>query len=254
MTTSADRVEGQCAYLLHSRPYRESSALVDLITPDFGRVRAVLRGVRQPRSRKRELLRSFQPLTLSWQGRGELKTIRDGEGQGLGHPLQGRALWCGLYLNELLVRLLPADTPHPRLFALYRFSLEQLADPEAEQTVLRMFEKRLLEELGFGICFETCANGEAIDPLRHYRFDPQLGFCAEAVHAGPPQLISGAAIRAIAADDYGCDAHRRAAKWLMRQALAEQLGSRPLISRALFQTPLAVTAPPPPPQPGGHDA
>jgi len=243
MTTSAERIEGQRAYLLHSRPYRETSALVDLFTPDYGRVRGILRGVRQARSRKRELLRAFQPLEVSWQGAGELKTIRDGESVGLTHPLSGRALWCGLYLNELLVRLLPAETPQPRLFALYRFSLEQLADPEAEETILRMFEKRLLEELGVGISFEQDTQGAGIELSGHYRFDPLRGFSPASDASSRERRLSGALIVAMAADDFSDPGVRRAAKWLMRQTLAVHLGGRPLTSRTLFQG-CAVPSPP----------
>ncbi|WP_210396711.1 DNA repair protein RecO [Motiliproteus sediminis] len=242
MTSSADSVLGQNAYLLHSRPYRETSALIDLLTPEFGRVRGVLKGVRQPRSRKRELLRSFQPLSVSWRGRGELKTIQDGEGVGLAHPLAGRSLWCGLYLNELLVRLLPADEPYPRVFALYRFSLEQLGDLETEEAVLRMFEVRLLEELGFGVSFTHDLAGMPIDPAQQYCFDPAAGF--NPLPAGDATgAIPGAVIMAVGGDDYADPQVRRVAKGLMRRALAVHLGGRPLRSRSLFQTSALAAVP-----------
>ena len=223
MTTSAERIDRQPAYLLHHRAYRETSALVDLLTPNYGRVRGVLKGVRQPRSRKRELLRAFQPLTISWQGQGELKTIQDGEASGLTHPLSGRALWCGLYLNELLVRLLPQDQPCPRLYALYRFSLEGLSDPDTEEAVLRIFERRLLEELGVAFPLDHDVTGSAIDPQRHYNFDPIAGFelVENDVSVGRHNYL-GATIHALAADDYSLSDTRRAAKQLMRTTLALQ--------------------------------
>lgn len=229
MTTAEARVEGQSAYVLHSRPYRDDSALVDLFTADFGRVRAVARGARKPRSRLREGTRSLQPLDVAWYGRGDLKTLTGAESQGAAPLHQGQSLWCGLYLNELVMRLLPAYDPHPRLFAYYRLALGGLADPDTREPVLRVFEGRLLDALGFGFSLEQTTEQQPLRPEGRYRLDPEQGLIRDG--QGP---YGGEALLAMAADDYTDAATRRCAKQLMRQALAPLLGERPLHSRSLF--------------------
>ncbi len=236
MTTSSDRVDGQPAYVLHSRPYKETSCLVDFLTVDFGRIRAVVKGVRRSSSSLREVIQPFVPVTISWRGRGELKNLSAGETTAVNPFLQGHSLWCGLYLNELLVRLLPAWDSQPRLFAYYQFAITSLNDEDTREAVLRVFEKRLLEELGFAISFSHCGdNGEMVVAGQYYRFDPEQGFSA----VNDPQLSSrrlypGSALLAIAADDYGDAGVRNVAKRLMRMALEPHLGDRPLRSRELF--------------------
>lgn len=233
MKTCAERVQNQPAYLLHAKAYRETSALLDFFTRDRGRQRALARGIRRPGARQRDLMRPFQPLEIGWQGGGELKTLSQGEATAPSWPLQGRPLWCGLYVNELLSLLLPADQATPRLFAYYALTLEQLADPEMEEAALRLFERRLLEEIGYGIGFERDTQGEAIMPSGHYYFDPQAGFiaCGQEDVRG---VLEGAQLLAIAEDDFRAASVRRAAKAVMRQALRQQLGGRTLKSRAFF--------------------
>lgn len=232
MTTAEQRVEGQPAYVIHTRPYRDTSALVDLFSERFGRVRVVARGVRKPRSRLREALQLFVPLQVAWQGRGELKTLVSVEAQAISPFFQGRALWCGLYLNELVMRLLPLHDGCPRLFAYYRLALSGLADPDTLEAVLRLFEQRLLEELGVGVAWDRDAHGDPLDAAGCYRLEPDQGFLPAA--AGQRGSYAGEQLLAIAEQDYRDPRTRRAAKWLMRQALAPHLGDRPLNSRALF--------------------
>lgn len=234
MTTSADRLERQSGYVLHSRPYRETSALVDYFSQQYGLVRAVVKGVRGARSKQRLLTQPFQLLELNWRGRGELKTLLSGEPQGGMLGLQGRALWCGLYLNELTLRLLPQADPVPKLFAYYQLALERLADPQQQEPVLRIYERQLLQQLGLGIDFHRCLNGKVLSPERVYRLDPQQGFI-ESMQAGPDHF-PGHVLLAIARDEFQDETVRRTAKRLMRSLLAVHLGDRPLRSRELFQT------------------
>jgi DNA repair protein RecO (recombination protein O) len=122
------RRDDQAAFVLHTYPYRETSLIVEAFTSEFGRVAMVARGAKRPRSEMRGLLQGFQPLLLSWAGQHELKTLLRGEWRG-GLPLvRGSALVCGFYLNELLLKLLPREDPHPRLFAHYETALADLAD------------------------------------------------------------------------------------------------------------------------------
>ncbi len=228
------RVEGQLAFVLHTRPYRDTSLLVELFCQERGRISAVARGARRPGARWRPLLQPFVPLLVSWQGRGELKTLVQLERAAPAGLLAGDALWCGLYLNELLIRLVAVEDPQPRLFAYYQLVLGELAAGGAMEPLLRLFERRLLDALGYGFSWEHQADGlRPLAPDQHYRFQPEAGFIplpAEGAAAG----YCGADLLAIAADDYAQATARSAAKRIMREALAPLLGPRPLKSRALF--------------------
>ena len=231
MTTSAERVEQQRSFVLHSRAYRETSALVDYFSEDYGVIRAVVKGVRGTRSKQRHLTQPFQCLALNWQGKNELKTLYQGEPVGMAKPLQGRNLWCGLYLNELTLRLLPQGDPQPSLFAYYQLALERLSDPQEQEVVLRIYERQLLQCLGFGLDFEHTSSGQTIEATAQYHFDPHQGFESAVVDSG----YSGSVLMALAQNEYQLPEVRHAAKQLMRQALVPHLGSRPLYSRELFQ-------------------
>src|SRR5438270_11622811 len=148
MKQARERREDQPAFVLHTYPYRETSLIVEALTADHGRVAMVARGAKRPRSELRGVLQAFQPLTLSWSGVGELKTLMKAEWQG-GLPLVGgAALLCGFYLNELLLRLLPREDPHPQLYRDYEAALGVLAGSAELAPALRRFELKLLSELG----------------------------------------------------------------------------------------------------------
>ncbi|MEH6469811.1 MAG: DNA repair protein RecO [Halopseudomonas sp.] len=241
MTTSADRIDRQLGFVLHSRPYRETSALVDYFSSDYGVVRAVAKGVRSARSRQRHLTQPFQLLELNWRGKSELKTLLQGDLAGPGVLLQGRTLWCGMYLNEITLRLLPQGDPQPKLFAYYQLALQRLTDPQQQEAVLRIYERQLLQQLGLGVDFQRTQAGQLIESKRWYWFDPQQGFEEVMDQSG----YAGANILAIEQDDYRQADVRRVAKRLMRQALAAHLGGRPLHSRELFLGTLGAADPRP---------
>ncbi|MBC9249950.1 DNA repair protein RecO [Pseudomonas alcaligenes] len=218
----------QPVYVLHSRAYRESSALVDLLTPQ-GRMRAVLRGAR---GKAGTLARPFIPLEVELRGRGELKTVARLEAGGVPNLLSGAALFSGLYLNELLIRLLPAEDPHPALFEHYALSLQALAANPPLEPLLRAFEWRLLDELGYGFALDCDLTGAPVLSSGLYRLLPEAGL--EAVEQLQPGLFQGADLLAMAQADWASPGALAAAKRLMRQALAPHLGGRPLVSRELF--------------------
>ncbi|MGE7958804.1 DNA repair protein RecO [Pseudomonas sp. NPDC089530] len=222
---------GQLAYVLHSRAYRESSALVDFITPQ-GRLRAVLRGAR---GKAGTLARPFVPLEVEFRGRGELKNVGRMESAGTAAWLNGEALFSGLYLNELLIRLLPAEDPHPALFDHYAATLLALAEGRALEPLLRAFEWRLLDDLGYGFALDTDIHGAPIEAQGMYRLQVDAGL--EQVHLLQPGLFNGAELLAMAQADWSAPGALAAAKRLMRQALAVHLGGRPLVSRELFRKP-----------------
>lgn len=216
------------AYVLHSRAYKESSALVDFLTPE-GRLRAVLRAARGKRG---SLARPFQSLELALRGAGELKTVAHLEAQGIPHLLGGTALFSALYLNELLVRLLPAEDPHPALFEHYAATLAALSAGRPLEPLLRAFEWRLLDDLGYGFALDQDLAGQPVTATALYRLRPDAGL--EAVFELQPGVFHGADLLAMAQADWSAPGALAAAKRLMRQALAPHLGGRPLVSRELF--------------------
>ena len=222
-------VASQPAFVLHSRSYKESSSLVDLLTPQ-GRLRAVLRGAR---GKAGSLVRPFIPLELELRGRGELKTVARLETAGIPTLLSGDALFSGLYLNELLIRLLPAEDAHPELFQHYAATLPLLAAGQPLEPLLRAFEWRLLEELGYGFSLGEDLAGRPIDPQGLYRLLPEAGL--EPVGQFQPGVFQGSDLLAMAATQWSTPGVLAAAKRLMRQALAPHLGGRPLVSRELFR-------------------
>ncbi|MFJ3482148.1 DNA repair protein RecO [Pseudomonas sp. NPDC090202] len=222
---------GQFAYVLHSRPYRENSALVDFLTPQ-GRLRAVLRSAK---GKAGSLARPFVPLDVEFRGRGELKNVGRMEGAGLAVWLEGEALFSGLYLNELLIRLLPAEDPNTVVFEQYAATLLALAEGRPLEPLLRAFEWRLLDELGYGFALDMDINGEPLAADGMYRLLVDAGL--ERVYLLQPGLFQGAELLAMAEADWSAPGALSAAKRLMRQALAVHLGGRPLVSRELFRKP-----------------
>ena len=216
------------AFVLHSRPYKESSALVDQLTTQ-GRIRAVLRSARR---RYGSQARPFLPLDVEERVKGELKTLSRLEPNGIPNLLHGDVLFSGLYLNELLIRLLPAQDPHPGLFEHYALTLQALASGRPLQPLLRTFEWRLLDELGYGFALDQDIHGQALAADVYYRLLPEAGL--EAVDQLQPGLFLGRDLLALAEADWLQPNSLATAKRLMRQALAPHLGGRPLVSRELF--------------------
>ena len=229
------RVQLQPAYLLHQRPFRDTSQLLELFTAEHGRISLVARGVRR-RSRGGSvaaLLQAFTPLLVSFSGRSELRTLTQVEAVAPTRLLRGEHLYSALYLNELLVRLLHRHDPHPALFAAYGEALELLQGGADLDRVLRSFELSLLDGLGYS--FSLREDGRSGEPLRDeawYLFDPDLGLVEAPAGASP--VYPGADLLAIGRGDYS-DGAGRTAKRLMREALAVHLGPAPLRNRELFR-------------------
>jgi DNA repair protein RecO (recombination protein O) len=234
------RQEVREAFILHSYPYRETSLLLEVFTRGFGRLSMVARAARSPRSSLRGVLLAFQPLALSWFGRGEVRTLARAEWLG-GQPLlQGEALLCGFYLNELLLRMLPREDPHDALFQRYQEALAGLAGPDGSARALRSFERVLLKELGYAMDLERdSVNGAAIDAAKTYAYDPERG-PSEFKGQGPDPLVSGRTLLDMARDDYSDARTQQQAKALMRALIDHRLEHRPLRSRQIFRDLLAL--------------
>jgi DNA repair protein RecO (recombination protein O) len=238
------RRDDQPAFVLHTYAYRESSLIVEAFAADHGRVAMVARGAKRPRSEMRGLLQAFQPLTLSWAGGGELKTLLGAQWLG-GMPLpRGSALLCGFYLNELLLKLLAREDPHAALFHDYEAALAALTEPAtvAEQgAVLRRFELRLLAELGYALPLtHDVDTGAAIDPAARYHYDFAKGpreLCASVAREPGARYprVRGATLLALAAHEYPDAEVAAEAKHLMREVLDHYLEERRIFSRRVVQ-------------------
>lgn len=225
----------QRAFALHVRPYSETSLMLDLFTEGQGRVRILAKGARNRRSNLKGCLQPFTPLLVRWSGRGEVKTLRNAEPVSLALPLTGSMLYNGLYVNELISRVLEQEISYSSLFFDYLHCLQRLAaehDPP-EQT-LRRFELALLHHLGYGIDFLHCAgSGEAVSDTMTYRYQEAKGFVASLVI--DRYSFNGRDLKALAKGDFPDIGTLRAAKRFTRIALKPYLGNKPLKSRELFR-------------------
>jgi DNA repair protein RecO (recombination protein O) len=218
------RVEQQPGFILHSRPYRETSLLLEVLSRDHGRVGLIARGVRSARSRTpRALLQPLTPLNLAWAGQGELPTLTAVEPTGAPLALAGDALLCGLYLNELVARLLPRGDPQPGIFAVYAETLERLCSESTYAWQLRRFERDLLADLGYGLVLEHEADSDAlINPAGDYAY---------RLDAGPVPWrgaedglkLRGTALLALAADQEPNTEDLASVRRLLRALIAHHL-------------------------------
>jgi DNA repair protein RecO (recombination protein O) len=231
------RVESEHAFVLHAYPYSETSLLVDLFSRRFGRLPLLAKGARRARSSLRGTLMAFQLILVGWAGRGEVRTLTRCEWVG-GHPLlTGDALFCGFYLNELLMRLLPREDAHEALFDRYGEALAALARNDPPAPVLRSFEKRLLGEIGYALSLDRdAASGDPIDPAASYRYEIDRGpvRVPSTGTSGEP-AFSGRALLAIAADDFRDTTTLAEGKALMRLLIGHRLDRQPLHSRTVFR-------------------
>jgi len=221
------------AFILHSRPYKETSALLDIFSPQQGRIRAVLRrartafgGVAQP----------FIPLDIELRGRGELKTLSRLEALAPTLKLSGERLFSALYLNELLMRLLPQADAQPLLFEHYQSALTLLESGTLLEPVLRRFEWQLLNELGYGFALDQEQCGRPLQADGYYRLHAAGGL--QRSDRADASLFAGHSLLALARGEWSANGALPTAKRLMRKALAAHLGSRPLASRQLFIRPI----------------
>ena len=228
------RVELQPGYVLHARPYSDSSLILDCFAEEFGRVSLLAKGARNPKSRQRQLCQPFQPLILSWQGKSDLKTLTHIEMQGTDYRfLQGDYLYSGFYLNELLLRTLSVGDSAPELYQLYGTALGELLRQQPLEPSLRRFELALLAERGYGVDLQREADHHT--PLQAqacYHWYPESGWWRAAGDA--PGAFDGAHLLAIGSDELDNSDVLKTAKRLSRLLLKPLLGEKPLRSRELF--------------------
>src|SRR5690625_776523 len=235
VTAFAMLIDQQPAYILHSRPYRETSLLLECLTRDHGRVGMVARGVRRARARvSLSTLQAFQSLTLAFSLRGELGTLRTAESAGRPVRLTGTALLAGLYVNELVVRLSVRQDPLPGLYGVYARTVRELAGGGSHGWTLRRFERDFLQQSGYALQLEHDADdGSPLVPDAEYVYIPEQG----PVPASPAQR--GARVRGGDLLDFAADRRPDAAglerlRRLVRALLLHQLGGVPLKSWQVF--------------------
>jgi len=248
MSREQQRIALQPAYVLHRRPYKESKALIDLLTPEYGRIAVVASGVRSNKSRRKALLQPFCPLLISWFGRGDLYTLTKAEPQGAPLNIQPGELMLGFYINELLFRLLSRFEANIELFGFYDRTLRELARIHAEncppnvvQAILRRFEIHLLENLGYGLILDhDVHSNEPIEASLVYDYQLNRGPVANRNNRHFIGVqISGSSLLNLAKsipDSLVADKNfMLESKNLLRYVLNYYLGEKPLLSRQLYQ-------------------
>ncbi|MFT3741276.1 MAG: DNA repair protein RecO [Gammaproteobacteria bacterium] len=226
------RVQLQPAFILHTRPFTESSLILEVLTAHHGRMVLMARSVRGASSRVRGILRPFVPLLLSWSGKGEMMQLSTAELESPPLHLSGRALFTGFYLNELMMRLIPRSDPQAKIFEYYRtilHDLQRLEDKRHLELTLRLFEKRFLTELGYGLKLDHDDQQVPVLADQTYQFVMGKGLVKSAI---------GLLGRHLLAFHQGCLQTREeflTAKSITRTAFIELLGDKPLKSQLLFK-------------------
>lgn len=247
--SARQRIDGQHAYVLHSYAYSETSLILDVFSREYGRLPLLARGARRPRSALRGILQAFQPLEIGWFGAGEVRTLAKAEWLGGTPLLGGTALLLGYYLNELLLKLLPREDAHLRLFDAYAQAIRALAFDSLTQTsldktgrsapmYLRQFEKILLAELGYGLALEfDGVSGEPIEAHNVYRYLVERGpmkIDLEFDEMVLSQGVRGKTLLDLANDDYSDPRTLAESKLLMRMLINHHLAGQALQSRRVF--------------------
>ena len=233
MSSTISKQENQDIYILHTYPFKETSLIAELFSKNYGRIPVVAKGARRPRSSLRGMLQSFQLLQATWSGRGEIKTLHNIEWCDKFLQVDGNALICGFYINELIMRLLPREDSHKKLFDFYHHTMKVLAGGINLEVALRRFELRLLQELGYEVPLKEDESGELIIADKLYVYEVEYG-PSELSKTNNGVKILGQTLLDMAEDEYKEDNTQLQSKQLMRYLISHYLGDKPLNSRKLF--------------------
>lgn len=238
--SNINRHDHQPVFVLHTYPFKETSLVVELFTRELGRIAAVAKGARRPRSAMRGMLQSFQPLLATWSGKNELRNLHSldwDEGLLL---LQGQSLMCGFYMNELMLRLLPREDAHEALFDYYAQTLRELSKSSRKSQdtaiTLRRFELKMLQEMGYAVPLEIDAEDAPISSEQSYFYVPERGACHPRTKSKQQNgvQLSGKTLLDMASDQYIDLQTQLQSKQLMRVLLGHYLGDKPLHTRQLL--------------------
>ena len=229
------RVEQQRGYILHHRPFRDSSQILDILTRDHGRIAVVARGSRGAKSRLAGVLRPFLPLRVSWVAKSDLGTLTGAEAAGAPTGLRGDALLSAYYVNELILNFMHRDDPQPELFTLYGDAIVALGHNEDIAATLRDFELEFLGLLGYAVNLgHEAGSHHEVDPDCHYDYRVEQGPVPVSRQEGP-LVFRGSVLRAIAARQFGDPDVLRAANRLLREVITFHLGGKELQSRKVLR-------------------
>lgn len=229
------QTELQKAFVLHTRAYRDTSLLLEVFTINHGRLSLIARGVRNGKHRWRHLLMPFRQVELTWSGNGELQTLTQLESGGDCFDLRAKALFCGFYLNELILYLLPKQDTYTDIFELYGRTLRMLQNQHQLEPCLRYFERHLLRMLGYDTGFEQDCNGEHIESESVYLYRSEYGFIPVKQQIDATQVLyRGQTLLDIDKDHYASEQTLSQAKQLFRTKLQFLLGHKQIKSREMF--------------------
>jgi len=232
--TVTRRVQQQPAYVLHHRPFRDTSQLLAVISREHGKVTLVARGSRSAKSRLRGILRPFQALRLSWFLRSDLGTLTGAEIDAPPLPLDGDALLSAYYVNELVLNFLHRHDPQPEIFDAYAQTIEALSRSDQVAANLRVFEMELLRLLGYALNLEYEAHHhEPVEEQRFYEYRVEQGPVGVSRSEGP-MIFAGARLRDIGASKFDDPAVLRDAGRLLREVIRHHLDGRELKSRKVL--------------------
>jgi len=235
VSRSTRRVALAPGYVLHHRPWRDTSRILEVLTREYGRLTLFARGVRGRAARIGAVLQPFQPLLLSWSGRGEAPQLTAAERAGHEAPLPAGAVLAAFYLNELLLRLTTRHDALPELFDHYEATLARLRGGAALEPCLRIFEKRLLELTGYGLDLAADASsGCPLEAGRYYDFRPGLGLTPAV--AGSAHAVSGHSLLSLAAESLSGARELEEARRVLQAALAACLEGHTLRTRAVAKS------------------
>jgi DNA repair protein RecO (recombination protein O) len=222
-----ERISLEPAFVLHHREYRDTSRILDVFTARHGRLTLFARGARGPRSKLAPLLMPFRPLLLSWSGRGDAAQLTGAEGNGEALPLPAKQMLSAFYLNELIINLTTRHDPLMPLFDDYARTLRRLGVEAQPEPALRVFEKRLLESIGYGLELD-------VTPERHYQYRPSQGLYE--VREDAPGAYAGRSLLALREESLDDAQSLEVARRLLRQALDHCLEGRELRTRTVARS------------------
>lgn len=232
MNAQPRRVQLAPGYILHSYPYRDTSRILEVLTRDAGRMSLFARGVRGPKAKLAAEMQPFRLLLLSWSGKGDAPHLTTAEGAPEHVDLPPACLMAGFYLNELLLKLTHRHDPVPAVFDIYHGTLAALKQGAPLEASLRLFEKRLLDTLGYGVALDIEARtGGGVDANAYYHFNPAQGVFATTPDA--PGALSGASLISLAQEELGDARALEDARRLLQAALAQCLEGRELTTRTV---------------------
>ena len=231
-------IETAPAYLMHQRPFSESSQIINLFSRHFGRVDLIAKGSKRPKSKFKSFLQPFTPILVSWSGRSQLKTLRSIDIKiKQKTTLPNKQLMSAFYLNELILSLLTTTAPYPELFDCYALTIDKLSDIDSSESVLRTFEINLLRQIGYAINFQTEAmSANEIEAEHVYRFVVEEGFIRSKTTTPHHSLIKGSIIKAIEKGDYSTSQILKAAKRITRESIKYHLSGKELNTKKVFRS------------------